>query len=207
MSDEINVISRTQVIVVEPVSGSVSILNEGPMGPTGPTGPAGPQGAKGDPGAGGAASPFGIIASLRSITPSGIITTVDTDVLILPWTATAGRQYRVSVKVPVQSSVAGDEIVVKMTDGSNNQLAVTRETAYLAGAQYPAQVWALVTASGSKQTKARIVRSAASTGNVQMMVGALTPGEVVVEDLGPVLALARTLEDIRDDQPKPKGRR
>jgi hypothetical protein len=36
MSGEINVISRTQIIVVEPVSGSVSIINAGPMGPPGP---------------------------------------------------------------------------------------------------------------------------------------------------------------------------
>lgn len=39
MTDEINVISRTQVINVEPTSGAVSIINAGPAGPTGPTGP------------------------------------------------------------------------------------------------------------------------------------------------------------------------
>jgi hypothetical protein len=38
MSDEINVIQRTQVIVVEPESGSVSVINAGPVGPGGPTG-------------------------------------------------------------------------------------------------------------------------------------------------------------------------
>lgn len=35
---EINVISRTQIIVVEPTSGSVSVINAGPQGPAGPTG-------------------------------------------------------------------------------------------------------------------------------------------------------------------------
>jgi hypothetical protein len=41
MSGEINVLSRTQIIVVEPTSGSVSIINAGPSGPSigGWTGP------------------------------------------------------------------------------------------------------------------------------------------------------------------------
>jgi hypothetical protein len=35
MSDEINVLSRTQLIYVEPSSGSVSVINAGPAGPSG----------------------------------------------------------------------------------------------------------------------------------------------------------------------------
>jgi hypothetical protein len=35
MSGEINVLSRTQVIHVDPTSGSVAIINAGPTGPTG----------------------------------------------------------------------------------------------------------------------------------------------------------------------------
>jgi hypothetical protein len=38
MSGEINVVSRTQTIVVDPVSSSVSIINAGPAGPGGPAG-------------------------------------------------------------------------------------------------------------------------------------------------------------------------
>ena len=38
MSGEINVISRTQIIYVDPTSGSVSVINAGPQGPAGPTG-------------------------------------------------------------------------------------------------------------------------------------------------------------------------
>jgi hypothetical protein len=38
MSSEINVIQRTQNIIVEPSSGSVSVINAGPAGPGGPTG-------------------------------------------------------------------------------------------------------------------------------------------------------------------------
>jgi hypothetical protein len=38
MTDEINVVSRTQVIMVEPSSGTVSVINAGPPGPAGPVG-------------------------------------------------------------------------------------------------------------------------------------------------------------------------
>ncbi len=44
MSDELNVVQRSQRIVVEPSSRSVSIINAGPVGPTGPTGPPGEPG-------------------------------------------------------------------------------------------------------------------------------------------------------------------
>ena len=38
MTTEINVISRTQIIYVDPTSGSVSIIDAGPAGPGGPMG-------------------------------------------------------------------------------------------------------------------------------------------------------------------------
>jgi hypothetical protein len=38
MSDEINVVNRTQTIFVEPSSSSVSIINAGAQGPAGPPG-------------------------------------------------------------------------------------------------------------------------------------------------------------------------
>jgi hypothetical protein len=38
MSSEINVVSKTQVIVVEPYSRAVSIINAGPVGPQGAPG-------------------------------------------------------------------------------------------------------------------------------------------------------------------------
>ena len=40
MTEEINVLSRTQIINVEPTSGAVSIINAGPVGPGGPIGSA-----------------------------------------------------------------------------------------------------------------------------------------------------------------------
>jgi hypothetical protein len=38
LTTQINVISRTQYIIVEPSSGSVSVINAGPVGPGGPIG-------------------------------------------------------------------------------------------------------------------------------------------------------------------------
>lgn len=66
MSGEINVLSRTQIIVVEPTSGSVAIIDAGPQGPVGiegppgtPGGPPGPMGPAGPAGEDGAPGPQG----------------------------------------------------------------------------------------------------------------------------------------------------
>lgn len=59
MTGEINVISRTQLIVVEPSSKAVSIIWAGPAGPAGPEGDEGPQGPKGDLGPVGPPGPPG----------------------------------------------------------------------------------------------------------------------------------------------------
>ena len=78
MTDEINVISRTQVIVVEPTTSSVAVINAGPVGPVGPGGGAagpqgpqglqGPQGPKGDTGV---AGPQGPVGATGDTGPSG----------------------------------------------------------------------------------------------------------------------------------------
>lgn len=55
MSDKISVMSRTQIIYVEPSSGAVSVMYVGPPGPPGPPGATGPEGPEGPPGSGGTA--------------------------------------------------------------------------------------------------------------------------------------------------------
>lgn len=59
MSGEINVISRSQIIIVDPISGSVSVINAGPAGPSGPIGPPGANGAAGPTGPVGPIGPSG----------------------------------------------------------------------------------------------------------------------------------------------------
>jgi Collagen triple helix repeat (20 copies) len=44
MSQQINVVARSQVITVDPGTSSVAVTNAGPQGPAGPTGPTGPSG-------------------------------------------------------------------------------------------------------------------------------------------------------------------
>lgn len=64
MSGEINVIQRTQMIVVQPVSKSVGIINgNGPVGPQGPIGLTGATGATGATGPQGPAGTSGAISS------------------------------------------------------------------------------------------------------------------------------------------------
>lgn len=53
MSGEINVVSKSQLIVVEPPSSTISIIAAGPEGPSGPEGVPGPIGPQGPPGVGG----------------------------------------------------------------------------------------------------------------------------------------------------------
>lgn len=59
---EINVLSRTQVVIVDPTSGSVAVIGAGPIGPrgfTGLTGATGPTGGAGSAGVIGATGPVG----------------------------------------------------------------------------------------------------------------------------------------------------
>lgn len=44
MSQEINVVAKTQIIVVESPSSSISVINAGPQGPAGPSGSGVPSG-------------------------------------------------------------------------------------------------------------------------------------------------------------------
>lgn len=75
MSGEINVISKEQIIIVEPPSSTVSVIAAGPPGPPGPaggpTGPAGPEGPPGVDGAVGATGPAGPVGPAGPEGPQG----------------------------------------------------------------------------------------------------------------------------------------
>jgi|SRR5580765_618188 hypothetical protein len=191
MSDEINVISRTQVIIVEPISGSVAVLNEGPMGPTGVTGPAGPQGPKGDPGAGGAIAPYGLIAYARSnANSSPVSTAIETDVpgLAVTWTAVAGRRYRTTVRASYSSTAASDVILTKLTNEVNTQISMQRIFYPIAnGGTYTAcYVVNESPPAGVVNRKVRFLRES-GTGTVTCIGGLWN--ELMVEDMGPDPAL------------------
>lgn len=82
MNKEVNTFARSQVIVVEPTSGSVSVINAGPPGATGPAGPPGP------PGSGGGGEGFPITQSdadytytveIPDVFPSGMLRMLNYD--------------------------------------------------------------------------------------------------------------------------------
>jgi hypothetical protein len=58
VAEEVNTLVRSQIIVVEPTSGSVAVLNAGPVGVAGPPGPIGPPGPPGSGGGGPATFPI-----------------------------------------------------------------------------------------------------------------------------------------------------
>src|SRR5580765_3885464 len=70
MSDEINVINRSQTIFVEPASSAVSVVAGGPPGSPGPQGLPGPQGPQGIQGPAG--TPGGGTATPRGVSATGI---------------------------------------------------------------------------------------------------------------------------------------
>lgn len=115
MSGELNVISRTQTIFVDPVSGSVSIINAGPIGPVGLTGPTGPTGADG-----------GLTTVLLNITtpitlftllaPIPDYTWTEVDIgcyaaLFVRFTILSSASSNFSYKLTSQPSGAGDEML------------------------------------------------------------------------------------------------
>lgn len=121
MSGEVNVIQRTQRLIVDMPTRTVAVISAGPIGPTGPQGPAGPastvpgpkgdKGDKGDPGAQGAAStvpgpqgPPGTSAARQLINPqttSYTLVLADENKLV---TLTNG--VAVTLTVPTNAAVA-----------------------------------------------------------------------------------------------------
>lgn len=113
MSGEINVLSRSQTIVVEPPSSAVSVINAGPAGPgggaTGPAGPVGPQGPEGVPGPPGPEGPSGVGYRHIQTSPSTI------------WTVNHGLTYPTVVVV----DSAGEIIVPEVDYTSPSQVVLT----------------------------------------------------------------------------------
>jgi hypothetical protein len=119
MSGEINVLQRTQTIVVEPSSASIAVINAGPAGPTGPigpsggpVGPAGPQGEIGPMGPMGPPGPDPATALIRSGRVGHWIFPCDFGAITTR--ATAGRHMRMMRASLIQPI---DRIAVEVTTG------------------------------------------------------------------------------------------
>jgi hypothetical protein len=127
---EINVVSTTQRIVVDPFSSAVAVINAGPMGPAGPPGPLGPPG----PGTPDQyvlktdfdKAPKGVIAYAQIIATVTLVNTTPTAIPGLSVTVNGmltTRKYMVEAKLSSQSTVIND-IVRHMltTDGAQCDL-------------------------------------------------------------------------------------
>lgn len=77
----LNIISKTQKIIVEPTTRSVSVISAGTIGPRGETGATGPQGPQGEPGPIGATGPSGTSITIKgSDTYANVIALPDPEV-------------------------------------------------------------------------------------------------------------------------------
>jgi hypothetical protein len=105
MSTEVNVIARTQLIVIDPVSNAVSIINSGPPGPPGPQGPAGgATGPQGPPGPAGPSTVSVVGYGERTVpgsnfAASNVSTGLTTNTFTLP-TMAANQYIELSFYVP-----------------------------------------------------------------------------------------------------------
>src|SRR4029077_6683046 len=131
---------------------------------------------------------WGVVGYVRNNTATGPITTTETDItgLAVTWVPLVGRRYRTSVKVNPSSSVVGDVVQVKITDGANGMLELRRQQCPTAGS-WSAATWYTEGFTGGFATltrKARFVRDAGGTGNITIL-GASVMNEITVEDIGP----------------------
>ncbi|CAB4136919.1 hypothetical protein UFOVP314_45 [uncultured Caudovirales phage] len=120
---------------------------------------------------------------------NGITTVTDLTGLTVTWTAIASRRYRVTAAAEINGTVAGDLLIVYITDGSNTiqQRAVVTVPSLNSGGGYAHARLELhlSNVSGSVTRKLRLERNA-GTGTAGMFAAATTPAYLTVEDIGPV---------------------
>lgn len=125
-----------------------------------------------------------IIASAELASSQGSITT-ETDItgVTVTFTAVAGRQYKISARGTVLSSVAGDVATVRITTGGNTALGDCDVYIHSPGTGASFSTYTIETpGAGSVTYKVRIVRSL-GTGNITAYESASAPFMILVEDL------------------------
>lgn len=117
---------------------------------------------------------------------TSITTVVDATNLTLTVTARSGCYHKVTCKVDVSSSVAGDVIELQITDGSNT---MTNRAEIVAGAAGTGETLTATSVesgwSGSTTRKARI-RRVSGTGTITITATGTAPSFLLIEDLGTV---------------------
>lgn len=129
-------------------------------------------------------------ASSATIAGTEADVTVSAVVVDISFVHVANRSLRIVWEGLVQSSVANDVSVWKITDGSNNQFAQDTVHHPVANASKHVRIVFRVTATGSTQTfKLRAIRAIGS-GNIQTVAGGTFPNYFSAEDIGPAGAPA-----------------
>ena len=138
------------------------------------------------------ALPGGVSAGgyARVTADQGTFTTVtDLTSLTVTWTAVSSRLYRTSFYACLTSTIAGDELAVLVTDGSNVQKAIDEKIQRaldIGQDNFTVLTGSVVETglSGSMTRKLRALRTT-GTGAVTLEASATGPAYIVVEDIGP----------------------
>lgn len=102
------------------------------------------------------------------------------------WTAKGGYSYKVEVEANISSSVATDSIGISIADGLNNIKILRYDYADASNRQHVmAATEILDVASTQSITRKGRVHMVSGSGNVKAHCGALTPGYIIVTELGP----------------------
>ena len=133
--------------------------------------------------------PWGIVGSgTATANQGGIGLVTDLTGLSVTWTAVANRRYRAIWHCEVATGVAGDLVIIYLTDAAN--VAIARSVATIpsltSGTGYiQADGSAIFTASaGSTTRKMRLERNAGA-GAAGLTASATSPAWLVIEDIGP----------------------
>lgn len=215
MSYEINVISRSQTIIVEPTSKSVSIVNEhgppgpqgetGPSGATGPSGPVGPSGVTQDGGferhstaqpqvplTTGVTISFNILD--RQSTPNPFVDYLDAGVAFILGAGNAGV-YHITGYVMSQSSPipsAGSFVAIRV-----NSLVVARQfipTQAYGSAEVSTDIWL-----NDNDVVSLFVSAGATAWNIQ------AGGPSGLDALSPYLRAWKHVQGPKGDKGDPGG--
>lgn len=117
-------------------------------------------------------------------TSSTFTTVADITSLTATWTAISSRVYEIEFMGSVQSSVAGDEVLMQITDSSNTVKAGSLVNCDTVNRRYSCPVKARVTGlSGSVTYKLRGTRNS-GTGNCSVFASASAPATFHVKDVG-----------------------
>lgn len=129
--------------------------------------------------------PWGRIGSATvNADQSAISTLIDVAGLTVPWTAVANRRYKVSIKCAMTASVAGNHMILLITDGANvvkDTFGMPAAIADGSGHCISGSYEETIVTAGSTTRKAR---AQAGAGTVKCKLGT-QPGWLIVEDVGP----------------------